>query len=95
MSKDLQPGVYRHFKGNLYQLLFVAKHSETLEDMVVYQALYGERGLWTRPAKMWNENVNRGGYNGPRFAWVAKTEESARHGEKETPKPEAPKGRKH
>lgn len=68
---DLKPGVYRHFKGNLYRLLYLAKHSETLEFMVVYQALYGERGIWVRPAAMWSETVHRDGYNGPRFSWVA------------------------
>ena len=45
----LKPGIYRHFKGNEYRLLYTAKHSETLEDMVVYQALYDERGIWVRP----------------------------------------------
>lgn len=64
---ELKPGLYRHFKGNLYRLLYVAKHSETLEDMVVYQALYGEMGIWVRPASMWNEHVERDGYCGPRF----------------------------
>lgn len=64
---ELKPGLYRHFKGNLYRLLYVAKHSETLEDMVVYQALYGEMGIWVRPASMWNEPVERSGYSGPRF----------------------------
>lgn len=78
MRSDYRPGVYRHFKGNLYRLLYVAKHSETQEDYVVYQALYGEKGFWVRPAKMWNENVSRGGYDGKRFAWVAETEEEAR-----------------
>lgn len=48
-----KPGLYRHFKGNKYQLLYVAKHSETLEDMVVYRVLYGEYGIWVRPAHMW------------------------------------------
>lgn len=66
----LKPGVYRHFKGNMYRLLYVARHSETLEDMVVYQALYGERGIWVRPAAMWSERVVRDGYDGPRFSWV-------------------------
>lgn len=66
----LRPGRYRHFKGNEYQLLYVARHSETLEPMVVYQALYGERGLWVRPAAMWNETVEREGYQGPRFTYV-------------------------
>ena len=64
---ELRPGLYRHFKGNLYKLLYVAKHSETLEEMVVYQALYGEMGIWVRPASMWNERVERDGYSGPRF----------------------------
>ncbi len=64
---ELKPGLYRHFKGNLYRLLYVAKHSETLEPMVVYQALYGEMGIWVRPASMWNEHIERDGYCGPRF----------------------------
>ena len=64
---ELKPGLYRHFKGNLYRLLYVAKHSETLEEMVVYQALYGEQGIWVRPASMWNEHVERDSYCGPRF----------------------------
>ena len=64
---ELKPGLYRHFKGNLYRLLFVAKHSETLEPMVVYQALYGEQGVWVRPAAMWNEHIDRNDYHGPRF----------------------------
>ena len=63
----LKPGLYRHFKGNLYRLLYVAKHSETLEDMVVYQAPYSEMGIWVRPAAMWNEWVDRDDYHGPRF----------------------------
>ena len=64
---DLKPGLYRHFKGNLYRLLYVAKHSETLEPMVVYQALYGEMGVWVRPAAMWNEHIDRDDDPGPRF----------------------------
>ena len=64
---ELTPGVYRHFKGNLYELIGVAKHSETLEPMVVYRALYGEGGLWVRPAAMWTEWVEREDYRGPRF----------------------------
>ncbi len=67
---ELKPGIYRHFKGNLYRLLFVASDSETREPMVVYQALYGERGYWVRPAKMWSEIVDRDGYHGPRFSLV-------------------------
>ena len=66
----LKPGVYRHFKGNLYRLITVARHSETLEEMVVYQALYGEGGFWVRPAAMWDEIVEKEDYTGPRFVWV-------------------------
>jgi len=67
---ELKPGVYRHYKGNLYQLLGVAAHSETLEPMVVYRALYGEKGLWVRPASMWSEPVTKDGYCGPRFIYI-------------------------
>ena len=67
---ELKPGVYRHFKGNLYRLITVARHSETLEEMVVYQALYGEGGYWVRPAAMWDEIVEKDGYAGPRFVLV-------------------------
>lgn len=67
---ELRPGIYRHFKGNLYRLEGVAKHSETLEPMVVYRALYGEGGLWVRPAHMWTEQVDRDDYHGPRFQFV-------------------------
>ena len=67
---EIRAGVWRHFKGNLYRVHGVAKHSETLEPMVVYQALYGEGGLWVRPLSMWNETVERDGYRGPRFVFV-------------------------
>ena len=67
---NLKPGIYRHFKGNLYKLLYVARHSETMEPMVVYQALYGEMGIWVRPARMWTEQVDREDYHGPRFIYV-------------------------
>lgn len=67
---ELKPGIYRHFKGNRYRLLYVAKHSETLEPMVVYQALYGEGGIWVRPAAMWTEHIDRENYSGPRFTLV-------------------------
>ena len=59
MEPSVKPGRYRHFKGNEYEVLFCARHSETQEEMVVYRALYGERGLWVRPAAMWNETVER------------------------------------
>ena len=67
---DIRPGRYRHFKGNEYQVLGTATHSETGEPLVVYRALYGEGGLWVRPAAMWNERVEREGYSGPRFTFV-------------------------
>ena len=67
---DIQPGIYRHFKGNRYEVVGIARHSETMEPMVVYRALYGEHGLWVRPAAMWNEIVERPNYQGPRFYLV-------------------------
>lgn len=60
-------GRYRHFKGNAYEVLGIARHSETEEPMVVYKALYGEGGLWIRPASMWNETVERCGKTWRRF----------------------------
>ena len=54
---SIKKGIYRHYKGNLYDVIGIAKHSETLEEMVVYKALYGEGGLWVRPAKMWNDII--------------------------------------
>ena len=64
---NITPGRYRHFKGKEYEVLGIARHSETEEEMVVYRALYGDGGLWVRPAAMWNEPVERDGYSGPRF----------------------------
>ena len=58
--KTIPAGKYRHYKGNEYEVIGIAKHSETLEPMVVYKALYGENGLWVRPASMWNETVKDG-----------------------------------
>ena len=67
---DVKPGKYRHFKGNLYEVIAVATHSETLEEMVVYRALYGDGGVWVRPASMWNETVEHGGESIKRFTLV-------------------------
>ena len=64
---SVKPGIYRHFKGNRYEVIGIAKHSETLEEMVVYRALYGEGGLWVRPASMWNETIERDGQTFQRF----------------------------
>ena len=69
-AQTLRPGRYRHFKGKEYELLFVATHSETLEPMVVYRALYGERGVWVRPAAMWSEMIERGWQTVRRFTYI-------------------------
>ena len=65
--QTIVPGRYRHFKGNEYEVVGIARHSETEEPLVVYRALYGEGGLWVRPAEMWNEQVNRDGKTYHRF----------------------------
>lgn len=67
---EIKIGRYRHFKGNEYEVLYLAKHSETLEPIVVYRALYGEHGVWVRPAKMWNETVERDGQTYTRFTFI-------------------------
>ena len=67
---EIKTGRYRHFKGNEYEVLYLAKHSETLEPMAVYRALYGERGVWVRPALMWNETVERDGKTYRRFTYI-------------------------
>ena len=54
---SIKKGIYKHYKGNLYEVIGIAKHSETLEEMVVYKALYGEGDIWVRPARMWNEVI--------------------------------------
>ena len=64
---EIKKGKYRHFKGNEYEVIGVARHSESLEEMVVYRALYGEGGLWVRPASMWNEVVIHNGKEVKRF----------------------------
>ncbi len=66
----IKPGRYRHFKGNEYEVLYNATHSETQEPMVVYRALYGERGIWVRPASMWEETVERDGKTYQRFTYI-------------------------
>ena len=68
----IKPGKYRHFKGNEYEVLDVATHSETLEPMVVYRPLYGETRLWVRPASMWEELVEVDGKLVPRFIYLSK-----------------------
>ena len=70
MSETIKPGRYRHFKGKEYEVLYIATHSEPREEMVVYRALYGERGVWVRPASMWNEVIERDGKTYRRFTYI-------------------------
>lgn len=65
---ETPPGLYRHYKGLLYEVIGTARHSETLAPMTLYRALYGERGLWVRPAAMFVEKVEIEGVRQPRFA---------------------------
>lgn len=67
---EIKKGKYRHFKGMEYEVIDIAKHSETLEEMVVYKALYGDYGLWVRPASMWNETVEKDGKTFKRFEYI-------------------------
>lgn len=67
MGNNIELGKYRHFKGNEYEVIGLAKHSETLELMVLYRPLYGEGGLWVRPLAMWNEEISRDGKTFKRF----------------------------
>lgn len=68
--QEIKKGRYRHFKGNEYEVLAIAKHSETTEDYVVYKALYGDGRIWIRPASMWNETVERDGKTYKRFTYI-------------------------
>ena len=70
MENEIRPGRYRHFKGKEYEVLYLARHSETEEEMVVYRALYGDCGVWVRPASMWNEIVERDGKRYRRFTYI-------------------------
>ena len=70
LPAEPRPGLYRHYKGNEYRVLGLARHSETLAPLVVYQALYGERGTWVRPAGMFVETVVMDGKKVPRFSYV-------------------------
>ena len=65
----IKAGLYQHFKGNYYRVFNVAKHSETEEELVIYQALYGERGFWARPLSMFTETIERDGKQLSRFAY--------------------------
>ena len=68
--EEISKGRYRHFKGNEYEVIGTAKHSETLEEYVVYKALYGDGGLWLRPKSLWNESVERDGKSFKRFEYI-------------------------
>lgn len=70
MENEIKLGKYRHFKGNEYEVIGIAKHSESLAPMVVYRALYGEGDLWVRPADMWNETITRDGKTFQRFTFI-------------------------
>lgn len=70
--ETIKPGKYRHFKGNEYEVVSIARHSETMEPMVVYRALYGDHDLWVRPADMWVESVERNGKMYKRFEKIEK-----------------------
>ena len=70
MKNSVRVGLYQHYKGNQYEVIDVVRHSETEEEMVLYRALYGERGLWVRPLAMFTSSVNLDGLCIPRFEFV-------------------------
>ncbi len=72
MEIKIKQGTYKHFKGNEYMVLHIASHSETMEPMVVYQALYGDGGVWVRPFSMWNDIVEYNGKMVKRFEFCGK-----------------------
>jgi len=67
---ELKKGKYKHFKGNVYELLFIAKHSETMEDMVIYRSINDESKIWERPISMWGETVEYQGKTVARFTYI-------------------------
>lgn len=73
---ETPPGLYQHYKGLTYQVLGTVRHSETLEPMTLYRALYGQRALWVRPAAMFLEEVEIDGVRQPRFKWQGPAETS-------------------
>jgi len=68
---SIEPGIYQHFKGQRYEVLAVGKHTETEEPLVFYRMLYGDYSFWARPLAMFDEEIERDGYKGPRFARIA------------------------
>ena len=73
--ETIKLGRYRHFKGKEYEVLGLAKHSETLEEMVIYRALYGNHDIWVRPLSMWNGTVERNGITVKRFTYIGGCDE--------------------
>ncbi len=71
MMNEPKPGIYRHFKGGIYEVLHIATHSETLEPMVVYRDVCDEDKIWVRPLSMWNETVTHNGITQERFTYLA------------------------
>ena len=71
----VKQGIYRHFKGGIYEVIGEALHSETLEAMVVYRSMKEPEKMWVRPAAMWDETVDRDGFYGPRFTYIGKKTE--------------------
>ena len=69
-ADGVEPGIYEHYKGSRYEVLFVARHSETEEEFVVYRQLYGDHAHWVRPVEMFTEAVERDGRMVPRFLRV-------------------------
>jgi hypothetical protein len=78
-AKKMKLGLYQHCKGNLYQVWGVSRHSETLEEYVVYQALYGDYGLWVRPKKMFLEILEVDGIQVPRFKLLSENLANSPH----------------
>lgn len=76
MTKDIPTGRYRHYKGQDYEVMGIARHSETEEKLVVYRCLYGDYSLWVRPLSMFRETVDVAGEQVPRFAFVGDTDRS-------------------
>ncbi len=72
-NKIVKPGLYQHYKGQQYEVIDTVRHSETEEELVLYRALYGERGLWVRPVAMFTESVNVDGLCMPRFEFVGES----------------------
>lgn len=73
----MKKGLYQHYRGNLYQVIGISRHSETLEEMIIYQALYGDYGLWVRPRTMFEGKVMHEGCECPRFCYLNSIGEDA------------------